>query len=119
MKKLYLLLSFALIQIHAQSQTYTFTFGGISRSYILHLPVGYNPSNQYPLVINMHGYSSNAGQQQLYTAMDAVADTAGFIVIYPNGINSSWNSYYNTGGVNDVGFISAIIDTMHLNFNAD
>src|ERR1041385_5504790 len=119
MKKHYTFLICAFILGQAQGQTYSFTFDGILRSYIVHLPTGFNPGNSYPLVVNMHGYSSNASQQELYTAMDAVADTAGFIVAYPDGIASSWNSYFNTGGVNDVSFISALIDTMILNYNSD
>ena len=88
----------------------------------MHLPPSYSPSNSYPLVINMHGYGSNAVQEEGYTEMDAVADTANFIVVYPNGIANSWNSgqtwSYNPG-INDVTFISALIDTMSANYSID
>jgi len=102
------------------AQTFNFMHNAVSRSYIVHLPPSYTPTNTYPLVINMHGFGSDAAQQQFYAEMDAVADTANFIVVYPFGIADSWNSgqvwSYNPG-INDVTFISALIDTMAINFS--
>jgi len=104
------------------AQTYSFSHDAVTRSYIVHLPPSYDAINSYPLVINMHGYGSTASQEQFYTEMDAVADTANFIVVYPNGVANSWNSgqawSYNQG-INDVSFISALIDTMTVNFSID
>ena len=70
----------------------------------------------------MHGLGSNAAQQQFYTAMDAVADTGNFIVVYPNGMPSDtigdgkqWNVGQNTpfhSGVDDVGFLSSLLDSL-------
>lgn len=116
-----LLFLFGLIADQSNGQTYSFTYGAIVRNYIVHLPAGYNASKTYPLVINMHGYTSNASQQQMYSQMDAVADTAKFIVVYPNGVNNAWNCGF--GGfnptVNDVGFLSALIDTMKKKFSVN
>jgi len=110
-----------LISIQTFSQTYTFTYGNNLRSYIVHLPSGYNASTKYPLVLNLHGYTSNASQQQLYSQMDAVADTAKFIVVYPDGVNNAWNSgtFGLNSTINDVGFISALIDTMKKKFSVN
>ncbi|HIA37246.1 MAG TPA: T9SS type A sorting domain-containing protein [Flavobacteriales bacterium] len=106
----------------ANAQTYSFVHDSVSRSYIVHLPPSYTPCNTYPLVINMHGYGSAAAQEQFYTEMDAVADTANFIVVYPNGVANSWNSgqtwSYNQG-IDDVSFISALIDTIAANYSID
>jgi polyhydroxybutyrate depolymerase len=52
--------------------------------------------------------------------MDEVADTANFIVVYPAGVGLEWNNgfgYYSSA--DDVGFISALIDTMEQNFSID
>jgi len=121
MKKLFFLI-FTILGI-GYAQTYSFMHDGNPRSYIVHLPTGYNPSNSYPLVLNFHGYTSNASQQQAYSLMDGVADTAGFIVVYPNGIGNAWNvgfgaSPYNSG-VDDVGFVNALLDIMIANFSID
>ena len=106
----------------SNAQTYSFDHDNVSRSYIVHLPPAYSSSNLHPMVINMHGYGSNAVQEQFYAEMNGVADTANFIVVYPDGVDNSWNSgqlwSYNPG-INDVGFIAALIDTMINNFSID
>jgi polyhydroxybutyrate depolymerase len=78
------------------------------RTFIVHLPTNYNASNQYPLVLNLHGYNSDAAQQQSYSQFDNVADTAGFIVVYPDGINNAWAINNNT----DVDFLTHLVDTI-------
>ena len=52
----------------------------VTRTYIIHLPASYTASAQYPLVFNLHGYTSDASQQMLYTQMNATADSNNFIV---------------------------------------
>lgn len=105
------------------AQTYSFTHDGLLRSYIVHLPLNYNPANQYPLVVNMHGLSNTAAIQETYTAMNAVSDTGNFIIIYPDAygttsFNAGFNSPYNSG-VDDLGFISALLDTAIANYSID
>ncbi|HYD91134.1 MAG TPA: hypothetical protein VEA37_06550, partial [Flavobacterium sp.] len=74
-KPLFFLILLCLLINYAYPQNGSFVYDGLSRNYILHLPPSYSSSSSlYPLVINMHGYSSNAAQQQLYTQMDVVAD---------------------------------------------
>ncbi len=118
-----LLLSFISLQAClGQTSTGNFTYDGVLRDYILHIPPGYNSSTPAPLVLNLHGYTSNAQQQQLYTGFDADADTAGYIVVYPNGIANAWNSGFNVpyhSGVDDLGFLSALIDTISVAYTID
>ena len=89
--------------------------GGLSRSYILHIPPGYD-GKPAPLVINMHGFLSSASQQEAWSAMDTVADSENFVVVYPNGAGmpSSWNAgsccEYNDPSRDDVAFITTVID---------
>lgn len=120
--KNYFLILLCFFSFESFSQTYSFTHNSITRTYIVHLPAGYSASNQYPVVINMHGYTSTASQQQAYSQMDLVADTAKFIVVYPDGVSNAWNGGFGVNSnIDDVGFISALIDTMKNNFsvNAD
>ncbi len=58
---------------------------GQTRHYRLHIPPSYQPGQPMPLVINIHGLNSNAGQQERVSAMSLKADQAGFIVVYPEG----------------------------------
>ncbi len=126
MKKLNLLVIGVLMalpfSIFSQTVTGSFDFGGVSRNYRVHIPPGYNGSSPVPLVFNLHGYTSNALQQEFYSDMNSVADTAGFIVCYADGIGNAWNSGFTPpyfGGIDDVGFISVLIDTLSANYNID
>lgn len=95
---------------------------GIWRSYRIFTPTGHSPGQNYPLVINMHGYGSNSSDQMAYSEMNNVADTSGFIVVYPEGINNAWNAGFMNpyhSGVDDVGFLSKMIDTLDRDFGID
>ena len=95
---------------------WTLTHGGVERSYRLHLPDGYDRSAT-PLVLNFHGFTSSPDAQATYSIMNATADREGFAVAYPQGTGSpaSWNAGACCGSalendVDDVGFVSAMID---------
>lgn len=114
--------SFSFFLSFAQNINGSFMYDGILRTYILHLPPGYNSSVPTPLVLNLHGLTSDAQQQLFYTGFNTEADAQGYIVVYPNGVGNSWNSGFNVpyhGGVDDVGFLSALIDTVSANYNID
>ena len=115
----YLLTFFVAFQNASFGQNFSFTFESLTRNYKVYLPVNFNPFGTYSLVINMHGYTSTAAAQEAYTDFNVIADSANIIVVYPDGISNSWNSGWSTpyhSGVNDVGFISALIDTMLSNY---
>ena len=67
------------------SHTYALSSGGMTRTYLLHVPPGYNPDRPTPLILNFHGYAMNAALEERYTAMSALADRARVIVAYPEG----------------------------------
>jgi polyhydroxybutyrate depolymerase len=120
--KISILLSCLFIVVNTVwAQTGSFMYKGSKRDYIIHLPPSYTPGKKYPLVLNLHGLTSNASQQQAYSQMDKVADTANFIVVYPNGLSNTWNSGFSAPntGTDDVGFLSALIDTMIKNYSID
>lgn len=52
---------------------------------------------------------------------DRLADEEGFVVVYPDGINQRWNDGRSPqwSEVDDVGFLSALIDTMAQDWNID
>ncbi|MBS1613258.1 MAG: T9SS type A sorting domain-containing protein [Bacteroidetes bacterium] len=109
--------------LRLSAQTFTLNYQNTDREFIVHLPTGYTAGSHLPLVFNHHGYTSNASQQMLYSNMNATADANNFIVVYPNGLNASWNSGflppYNGTSPDDVGFISKIIDTMYTLYGID
>ncbi|HFA51859.1 MAG TPA: T9SS type A sorting domain-containing protein [Bacteroidetes bacterium] len=115
---LFLLFSFS---INAQQTvTGTIMHDGTERNYRLYIPDSYSESNPAPLVFNLHGFTSNAVQQEIYSEMDAVADAEGFLVCYPDGVASSWNVGWAFGSnEDDVGFISKLIDEINSVYNVN
>ncbi len=100
----------------------TIVFGGISRAYRLYIPASYHATTAAPLVLNLHGYTSNNAQQEFYGDFRPIADTAGFIIAHPNGTpdasnNLFWNAGFSAAGVDDTGFLLALIDTISASYN--
>ena len=118
-----LILSFQSIPLQAQVNfEETVDISKRTRRWIVHLPTNYNPETQYPLYINMHGFTANGNQQLNYSKFNDIADERGAIVIYPSGLDKRWNSGINFGiesDIDDVGFLSMLIDRMVLLYNAD
>ena len=96
-------------------------FDGRKREYYVSLPQ--NMSKPIPLIINFHGFSSNAIEQQEFSQMDNYAHVNGVGVVYPEGINKSWNvglkaqKFMNEE--NDIGFVDALIDSVTSKYNID
>jgi len=98
--------------------TGTIQHEGVERRYRLRVPDG--TAGERPLVFNLHGFGSNAFEQEVYAQMNAIADTAGFFVCYPDGLENSWNVGWGFGSTaDDVGFISALIDTLSADYAID
>lgn len=98
--------------------------GGIWRNYRLYLPANYNANTtQRPLILNLHGLGSDAEEQENYGDFRPIADTAGFLVVHPNGTTVNGYTYWNVGlnpfGANDVTFLSALIDTLSARYRVD
>ena len=109
---------------YAQIDSSSFVYDGLTRNYIVFLPQNYQPN--MPVVLNFHGYTDYAYWQMEYTEMNDAADTAGFIVVYPDAIPPGFNTgLFLTGWpplpvhVDDVGYISALIDTLKAHYDID
>ena len=90
-------------------------FDRVPRRYELHVPPAYDGRTPLPLVLNFHGFGSNGTQQRVFSQMDMTADSRGFVVAYPDGLDASWNAGVCCGtsaesGVDDVGFVRAVIN---------
>jgi polyhydroxybutyrate depolymerase len=123
MKKITLLLTFLAFlfynDLNAQVSG-SFMHDGVLREYRLFLPTNYQNYETLPLVFNLHGFGSNAFEQDIYTGLNNVADTAKFFVCTPQGYQNSWNVGWTIGSTeDDVGFINALIDTISSNYNVD
>src|SRR5690606_1227667 len=90
----------------------------------LYIPASYDGTESVPLLFNLHGYTSNNVQQEVYADFRPIADTANFIIVHPNGTldlggNRYWNAFNVPGGVDDVGFLSTLIDEISQSYTID
>jgi len=114
----------------AQESTHSWTFDGSTREYIQYVPASYDGTTPVPVVFCLHGLGDNMNNFK-GIGMNFVADTANFIVITPQALvdplvsSSAWNSgasylgYTLNGGIDDVGFLGAVLDTLIANYNID
>ena len=94
------------------------THDWIQRDYILYIPELYDGNTAVPLVLNFHGYGSNAAQQMFYGDFRDIADTEGFLLVHPEGTTFIGDQFWNVGfpglssNIDDVGFTEALIDEL-------
>lgn len=92
------------------------------RNAIVYLPRNFSASEKLPLVINMHGFLTNARFQFDYTQFHKTADSVRCIIIYPEGVDLRWNSgtfFFVSSTVDDVGFLADWMDRAAVLYNAD
>ena len=80
----------------------------------------YAPSDlkaKSPLLLSCHGMNQDPNYQQENTHWEAVADTAGFVVVYPNG--GTGMSTWDISGDSDTKWIVQIIDKMAQDYDID
>lgn len=63
----------------------------LSRTYYLHTPTADSPDHLLPLVVALHGTGMQGKEMADKTALNKLADQAGFVVVYPDGLNQKWN----------------------------
>jgi len=95
------------------------TSGGVIRHYLLHVPASYEPDVPIPLVINFHGFTSNSQQEEALTGMSIKADSAGFIVVYPDGLNAKWSDGPGAQGQVDLQFVRDLIGALEGQYKID
>lgn len=118
---LFLLLPF--VSFAQQTINETMIHDGITRSYTIYVPASYSAGTPAPMVLNFHGYTSNAFEQMFYGDFRAIADTAGFLLVIPNGtLDATGTTYWNSGWggtVDDIGFTSALIDQIAATYSVN
>ena len=102
------------LEAQGSDSSYTIEQHQLVRSYLLHTPPG-SIGQHPPLVILLHGRLGNASAMERLTRFNQLADRVGIIVAYPDGVDRSWAdgrgaTPADQQHVDDVGFISALID---------
>ncbi len=81
---------------------------GQTRQYRLHIPPGYRAGSPAPLVFGFHGAGSTGPEFERYSGFSVLADQAGFIAVYPQGLGdlANWDTLPNS---KDVPFVRDLL----------
>ncbi|MBL8150612.1 MAG: hypothetical protein JNN15_11855 [Blastocatellia bacterium] len=122
---LLILLGFASLTEAQESRDFSGTIesDGLTRTFTGHLPPSFDQSSSFALVLALHGGGGDAKGMAALTDFNRVADREGFIVVYPEGNTNNWNdgrlAERDIARVDDVRFISELIDLFVARFKAD
>ncbi len=108
------------------------TADGRVRHYRLFVPRNLPVDSPVPLLVALHGGLGTSAQFAKNSGFDGLAESNGFIVVYPDGIGArvdgtgpqTWNGGYCCGpavrqNVDDVGFVRQLIDAVEAKFRID
>jgi len=101
--------------------------GGMQRSYRLYAPETLPADQPVPLVLSLHGYASDAPQQEDNSGWNVLADEYGFIAAYPQATGAParwfggdlWQAAESARLVDDVAFIRAVVDDIGAQYCLD
>lgn len=109
----------------ANTNIQTLVHNGKTREYSVYVPTSYQGTTQVPLMFNFHGGSGDIASQIAIADMRSIADTAGFILVYPqalpdpnDGGSTNWMQKEPTT-VDDIYFVEAMIDTLASEYKID
>jgi len=77
------LLCFISFSYGQQTLEETIIHDGNTREYTIYIPASYQGTSVVPLLFNFHGGSEDIASQIAVSDMRPIADTAGFILVYP------------------------------------
>jgi polyhydroxybutyrate depolymerase len=110
----------------AASVDQTIEVGGIRRTYVLHVPPALPAAAALPLVFVLHGGGGAGRQIERETRFSDLADRYGFIAVYPDGVDRSWNDGRGDpqigaqrANIDDVAFIAALIASLSQRYRID
>lgn len=90
----------------------TMTYDGEDRGFRLTVPA--STATRLPLVLNFHGESRSAEEQDAYSGLGELAERAGFLLLSPEGSGSppGWTipGVYREGIADDLGFVLQLLD---------
>lgn len=86
--------------------------GGTSRTFLIHVPPAYTGKAAVSLVLDFHPMGLGLDWEQANSGYKALSDKEGFIVVWPQGLESSWNigpCCTTSKTVDDFGFARGIV----------
>jgi polyhydroxybutyrate depolymerase len=94
--------------------TQTVQVGGLTRSYVLHVPSAYDGSKPVPLVLDFHPISGSGSQERAASPYPDEVDPDGAVMAFPSGSMGPSGTAWNVGpccvaDVDDVAFARAVV----------
>jgi polyhydroxybutyrate depolymerase len=109
------------------SGTGTVEIGG--RQVTVHVPHSYDPARPAPLVVALHGYTSNAKELETYLRLTPESERRGFVYAYPDGSTDDrgdrfWNATdaccaFSSPEPDDSRYLSELISTIQGSYRID
>jgi len=98
--------------------------GDTLRSFVLYAPPTARPGRSVPLLLAFHGSGSTGAAMRREAGFDSIAAREGFLVAYPDAPAGNWAEDCDCNvadrlGVNDTGFVRALVDTVAARFPVD
>lgn len=90
---------------------------GGSRSYLLHVPAGYDKDVAAPLVLNFHGFMSNPETQNAASGFVAMSDREGFILATPDG-GIGWR-FTESARESNTAFVRELVASLRMDLCVD
>lgn len=101
--------------------------GEQERVYLIHYPGNLKPEIPSVLLVVLHGANGTPDRMAERTEFNKISDREGFTVVYPGSIGKQWNDGRgvstrrgkDVSTIDDVGFISSLIDSLIITGDAD
>jgi polyhydroxybutyrate depolymerase len=93
---------------------------GRQRTYLVHLPIGYQPNRPTPMILAFHGRKGTGNDIEAYSGINAL----GAIAVYPRGLagpdgETAWQGAPMTSEADDVRFVGELIDRLQATLCVD
>jgi polyhydroxybutyrate depolymerase len=99
--------------------------GNLERSYLVHVPTGYERTRPVAVVLAFHGHGGNAADEERGTGFSTLADQDGFLAVYPQGLPDGQNLPFWASdgpidfGIDDALFVSNVLTRLQEDFCVD
>jgi polyhydroxybutyrate depolymerase len=86
--------------------------GGITRYARVNVPPGVPSNRPLPLVLALHGAGGTGRGMEQGTGLSSLADSAGFVAVYPSAAWKLWNIQALPAKPDDIAFMRTLLDTV-------
>jgi polyhydroxybutyrate depolymerase len=99
----------------------TFTHDGVIRTYHYYVPSYWNSTESMPLLMVLHGLTQSGQGIMNITNFNSLAESEGFIAVYPDGLENAWNADMNVtvSSADDKGFLERLVTHFETNFGVN